>query len=103
MDNILDFIARRFPITDGDTNHWMDKNCYYFAKILKTRFPGELWYDLVDGHFLFRHGENFYDWSGIRNEYDLNKPETCNDIVKWSTYKKIDPSHYERIVRDVIE
>lgn len=103
MDNVLDFINRRFPITDDDNNDWMGKNCYYFAKILKSRFKGEIWYDLVKGHFLFRQGEYFYDWTGVRNQYDLNKPETVDNLVKWSAYKKIDPVHYDRIVRDVIE
>ena len=99
--DILDFINRRFPINkDCD---WMTGNCYYFARILKTRFKGEIWYDLVNGHFLFRRGDYFFDWTGIRLEYDLNKPETVNSLVKWSIYKDIDPSHYERIVRDVIE
>ena len=45
-DDILDFIARRFPITEGDNNDWMGKNCYYFARILKSRFKGEIFYDL---------------------------------------------------------
>ena len=103
MDNVLDFINRRFPITKDDDNHWMTENCYYFAKILKTRFKGEIWYDLVDCHFLFRQGEYFYDWTGVRNEYDLNKPETMANMVKWSSYKKVDPTHYARIMRDVIE
>ena len=47
-DDILDFIARRFPITEGDNDHWMTTNCYYFARILKSRFKGEIWYDLVE-------------------------------------------------------
>lgn len=103
MDKILDFIDRRFPIKNEDENDWMGKNCYYFARILKSRFKGELWYDLVDGHFLFRQGDNFYDWTGLRTQYDLNKPETVDDLVKWSDYKKIDEAHYRRIVRDVID
>lgn len=102
MDNVLDFINRRFPLTEHDNSNWMTGNCYYFAKILKSRFKGEIWYDLVNGHFLFRQGEYFYDWSGVRTEYDLNKLETTDNLVKWSTYKKIDPVHYDRIVRDVI-
>lgn len=98
---ILDFMKRRFPI-DKDCD-WMTGNCYYFARILKMRFKGEIWYDLVDGHFLFRSFDDFYDWTGLRSEYDLSKPETVENLVKWSDYKKIDPVHYERIVRDVIE
>lgn len=101
--DILDFLNRRFPIIDGDPCNWMSENCYYFARILKSRFKGEIFYDLVNGHFLFRRGDYFFDWSGIRLEYDLNKPETVDNLVKWSDYKKIDKAHYDRIVRDVIE
>ena len=100
---ILEFIERRFPITDWDYAEWMGQNCYYFARILKARFKGEIWYDLVDGHFLFKQGDYFYDWTGCRLEYQMDKPETVDNLVKWSTYKKIDPTHYERITRDVIK
>ena len=34
-EQILAFIKRRFS---QDCN-WIDGNCYYFATILKTRFP----------------------------------------------------------------
>ena len=99
MDKIEEFINRRFP---SDCN-WLDGNCYYFARILKMRFKGEIWYDLVEGHFLFRNFDKFYDWGGWREDYDFDKLETVENLVKWSDYKKIDPVHYDRIVRDVIE
>lgn len=102
MDNILDFLLR-FPINDDDIDQWMGQNDYYFARILKARFKGEIWYDLVNCHFLFRYYDNFYDWTGLRNEYDLNKPETVDDLIKWSELKHFDKSRYERIIRDVIE
>jgi hypothetical protein len=51
---------------------------------------------------LFRRGDYFFDWSGIRTDYDFNKPETVDNIVRWSDYKKADKEHYDRIVRDVI-
>ena len=101
MDKIIEFIDRRFLLNHD--NHWMEENCYYFARILKTRFKGEIWYDLVEGHFLFNYEGRFYDWSGLREEYDFDKPETVDNLVKWANYKKIDPTHYERIIRDVIE
>lgn len=99
MDRIEDFINRRFQ-SDCD---WLGQNCYYFARILKMRFKGEIWYDLVEGHFLFRCFDKFYDWCGRREDYDFDKPETVENLVKWSDYKRIDPVHYDRIVRDVIE
>ena len=62
-----------------------------------------MWYDLVEGHFLFRQYDKFYDYCGWRQDYNWDDPEIQNNLVKWSDYKKIDPIHYERIVRDVIE
>ena len=107
MDKILQFL-KRFPIYDEKTGNesiddWMGRNDYYFARILKARFKGEIWYDLVDCHFLFRYFDDFYDWTGLRDEYDFGRPETMENMVKWSDYKKIDPVHYARITRDVIE
>jgi len=99
MDKVEEFIKRRFPT---DCN-WMTENCYYFAHILKMRFKGEIWYDLVDGHFLFRHYDKFYDWTGWREDYDMSMPETVDNLVKWFEYRFIDPKHCDRIGRDVIE
>ena len=101
-NDILNFI-QRFPINDEDVDQWMGKNDYYFARILKTRFRGELWYDLVECHFLFRYYDQFYDWTGLRAEYDLNNPTTVDNLIKWSKLKEWDRSRYDRIVRDVIE
>ena len=89
---ILDFIRRRFSI---DCN-WLSGNCYYFAIILKTRFPdGIIYYDLVQGHFIFKYEEKFYDWSG-------KIQPIINDLVDWESYWKTDYKHFSRIVRDVI-
>ena len=102
MDEILKFI-QRFPINDEDIDQWMGHNDYYFSRILKSRFKGEIWFNLVDCHFLFRYYDNFYDWTGLRAEYDLNRPETMNDMIKWSDLKKYDRCRYDRICRDVIK
>lgn len=107
MDPVLKFI-QRFPIYDDKTgaesiDNWMGHNDYYFARILKTRFKGEIWYDLVDCHFLFRYFDNFYDWTGLREEYDLNKPETVENLMRWSDLKNFDSSRAARIKRDVID
>lgn len=99
MDKIEEFIKRRFQ---SDCN-WLEGNCYYFARILKMRFKGEIWYDLVEGHFLFRYFDKFYDWSGWREGYDLSEPSSVENLVKWTDYRNIDPVHYDRIVRDVIK
>ena len=91
MVEVLDFIKRRFPEEDM----WLTGNCYYFAKILEARFPGGIiYYDLVNGHFLYSYYGMLFDWAGVQ--------ELTDDMVEWDTYQKTDDLHYARIVRDVI-
>lgn len=98
MNEVLEFIHRRFK----DNCDWKSGNCYYFAIILKERFCNyspEIYYDVIDGHFLCKINESYYDWSGIV-EYDdeyLNKY-----VIKWSTFHKYDELQFERIIKDVI-
>lgn len=99
MENeILEFIHRRFK----DNCQWLNGNCYYFALILKERFScynPELYYDVVEGHFMCMIENKFYDWSGLitySDEYSYKY------LKNWCIYKLEDPLHYSRIVRDVI-
>ena len=91
-DKILDFIHRRFP---SDCK-WLEGNCYYFAQILKTRFPdGEIYYDVIWGHFLFKMNEKYYDWSGISTM--VKKP------IRWATFEQeYDKAQYKQIVKGCI-
>lgn len=98
---IFKFI-KRFPINDDDIDQWMGHNDYYFARILKSRFKGQIWYDLINCHFLFRYFDDFYDWTGVRDEYDFSRPETMENLIKWSDLKSFDFARYNRICRDVI-
>ena len=92
-DEVLEFIMRRFPVDC----YWLNGNCYYFALILHERFPqSEILYDTIEGHFVIRYKNTFYDWHGIYI------PEDYSALVKWENYKNIDASHYERIIRDTI-
>lgn len=92
-DKILKFISNRFPI---DCN-WLTGNCFYFAQILKSRFPeGEIYYDVIFGHFLFKIYNNYYDWSG--------KVESIGQPVKWDTFQsEYDSLQYERIIKDCVK
>lgn len=39
--------------------------CYWFAVILSNRFPdGEIYYDQIDGHFVTRICNKYYDVTG---------------------------------------
>ena len=88
---IQSFILKRFP----SNCHWLDGNCYYFAVILKARFPdGGIYYDVIDGHFVFKYKEKFYDWQG----------ETiCVSPILWDSFEDYDSLQKERIIRDCIE
>ena len=93
MNQVIDFIMRRFP----NDSCWLTGNCYYFALILHDRFPdSEIYYDEIDGHFLTKIGDAYYDWRG---EY-IHVNEKA--LVKWDDYEKKDPIHYYRIKRDVL-
>lgn len=87
----LDFIKRRFK-KDCD---WTNGNCYYFAIVLKDRFPyGDIFYDVIDGHFLFKYKDKFYDWTGIINPNGY--------LVKWDEFDKYDSLLKQRIIRDCV-
>ena len=91
-EEIKDFINRRF----SEDCHWLDGNCYYFAMILKTRFPHlEIVYLPVRGHFMASDGEYCYDYLGAWHEDDLNEV-----IIPLTTIFNQDPLVYNRLVRD---
>lgn len=90
-NEVLEFIQRRFK-TDCK---WTDGNCYYFAIILKDRFPeGKIFYDVIWKHFIFQYQNQFYDWTGIKN------PDTY--LVEWDKFDEYDSSERKRVVRDCI-
>lgn len=86
---IIEFINRRFS---KDCN-WLNGNCFWFALILKERFPFlKIYYLPIDGHFVVGDGNKYYDWSG---EIDLEeKPYELNEI------KETDILWYEKLMRD---
>ena len=91
IDEIIEFTNRRFPI---DCN-WLNGNCYFYAKILKSAFPkGKIYYDVINCHFVFKYKNNFYDWTGIV------KPDGY--LVKWKSFNKYDPLQKQVIIRDCI-
>lgn len=90
MNMVLEFINKRFP-----TNcNWTTGNCYYFALILADRFNGDIYYDVINGHFITKIQDNFYDWSGI---VDAN-----NCLIEWNKMDQYDSLVKQRIIRDCI-
>jgi hypothetical protein len=92
MEEVLKFISR-FP----DAN-WLNGNCYYFAVILQSRFPGgSIYYDTTRGHFLFKYHNVFYDWSGAVSE------DRIGHIVEWATFDLYDHLQYQNILEHCIK
>lgn len=92
-EKILNFIQKRFPT---DCN-WLDGNCYYFAVILQTRFSGDIYYDVVNGHFVACIKDKLYDWTGEVEE------DEDSVYVKWKDFAYYDEYRAERIIRDCIQ
>lgn len=87
----IDVINRRFA-KDGK---WDSENCYYFAVILKDRFPeGDIYYDVINGHFSYRINGVHYDHTGAF--------EPDGYLVKWDDFDEYDSIQKARIVRDCI-
>ena len=90
-DEIIDFLERRWQ----DDAKFTKENCYYFAVVLKARFPWlDVYYEPVDGHFVAGDGEHFYDWV---SEYTEGSPILFDEI------QEADHAWYECIVRDCIK
>ena len=88
---ILDFIAT----FKGSEAVFTNGNCYWFAKILKERFPdGDILYNSTFNHFAFDINGKIHDITGIIPEH--------KDWYYWDFYKKEDPIHAMRIYRDCV-
>ena len=91
-DPVIEFIQRRFR---SDCN-WKTGNCYFFAVILESRFPGgQICYEPVLGHFVYLYNGKYYDWGGEATI--LKKP------IPWNEYEQFDHAQKKRIVRYCIK
>lgn len=87
MNRIEKFIS----LFENDEKY-MNGLCYWFAYILKGRFPdGEIWYDSIFNHFYFVLDDIAYD---VRGKVDLPI-----NAMKWCDYEKYDSVHYQRIIK----
>lgn len=92
MDKVIEFTKRRFP-TDC---HWLDGNCFFYAQACKFAFDeGEVLYNVIEGHFIFKLQDKYYDWSG--------QIEPKGVLVPWDKFEEYDAAQYKVIVRDCIK
>jgi hypothetical protein len=88
MDKVEEFIHRRFKT---DCN-WTGGNCYYFALILKDRFPkGKIVYEVIDGHFMLLYRGHLYDFKG--------KHEKKGKFVDWETFDEYDANIKRKVIK----
>ena len=81
--------------------------CYWFAFILAERFNGEIFYNPKENHFACGIQEdNLFPWidgsAWVLYDINGNIKENVLDYILFKEYKKIDSTHYKRIVRDCI-
>lgn len=76
----------------GQDEKFINGLCYWFAYILKGRFPdGEIWYDQIMNHFYFVYDGDAYDVNGL----ECLPPSA----IKWSEYEDYDELDYQRVVK----
>ena len=109
--SVVDFIKRRFPLTS--TSNWINKNCFYFAMILKERFNGIIIYETYSNRFMVMINGYLYDANGVcyklsKRELDLFSRNTEIDlefdlhIINWDAYIKRDSVQKEEIFQEYI-
>lgn len=91
ISEVIEFIRRRFP---QDCN-WLNGNCYWFAAILKARFPFlKIFYMPVSGHYVAGALNTYFDWTG--------KVAPSEPVIPFDTIKKDDREWYSRLIRDCV-
>jgi hypothetical protein len=94
-EKILKFIAR----FKGSEEVFLHGCCYWFAHILEMRFlytgMVTIMHDQVEGHFIARIGDRYYDIRGDVTELYRGKPLCDMDELVYE-----DSSMYQHLMRD---
>ena len=96
--DILTFIQR---FKKGYVKEYEDSftngNCYFFSLILDNLYSeGEICYDVIRGHFVYKYKSKLYDITG-------DVTEMYTSIQPWDTLSlDYDPLVYGRLMRDCI-
>lgn len=86
MESKIKQFNERFPEMG-----WTTGNCYYYAVMFKARFGGQIYYDVIAGHFVVKVKDKYYDYNG---EY---VPDKQDAIIQWSKFNKYDSLQRKRI------
>lgn len=76
------------------TKIFTEDYCYHFSVILKAVFRGGIFYDVVQGHFLFEFEGKFYDITG--------KVEPGRVLIPFDELSNYDSEVFKRIIRDCV-
>lgn len=104
---VLQFINNFFANDKNDISResFVCGNCYWFAAILKNRFPTKLpviWYDTISNHFVTAICGVLYDAYGTYVPTNPMTIDEFNAFYIWEDYKQIDPIHAARIIKNCI-
>lgn len=95
MDEIVQWMHNR----QFYDNKWMNGNCYYFAVLLQTAWPGgKIVHDPIIGHFMYLYKNCLYDYRG----YVGLAKEYKRPLDDWEKYKEVDELHWAHIMRDCV-
>lgn len=102
MDEIKKFIDnfKSFGTGKEIVDCFSNGNCFWFAYILKARFPyGRILYIPVDNHFVYTDEDKLYDITG-----DCTKNYKDKATIDWDVYqyRELGSSHLDRLIDDCI-
>lgn len=97
MDEIKKFIEGFTNYGTGDEiiGCFTDGYCFWFAYILKARFPyGEIYYSPIYNHFVYKAFNRIFDITG-----DCTASYDTSQMVSWAEYqmKELGSSHFESL------
>lgn len=96
IEKFINKFKRLHPSAADDLFLYGD--CYYFAIILKERFPEAIIkYLVIDNHFVTEINGRLYDIRG-----DITDIVEIEQLINWSDMESCDELLYKRIVRDCI-
>ena len=96
-EKVLKFINNYKHISKKEIEYaFTNGNCYWFAYILHTVFNGKIYYLPIEGHFICKIENEFYDIKGC---IDDSFNYTMDVLYDWNEYCKIEPLDSERVAK----